>query len=383
MISGNPTNTLTPKTPLPDAISPSRIRRVLLVSPPAMGDMAMTTPIPSVLKGRIPWCDVDILTVEPLHLLWQGHPSVAQIHTIGQEWLKRGLLKTLGPRFSLLRALGRRRYDLVIQPGTGSWGATLALLLRIPYAAGVHASAHGLPLKRLFWRSAFTHTPGKQDKRREGPRHAVETNLDLLRRIGVQPEISKKAMTITVQQGAREAMRALLKSQGARADQFIVIAPTASQSGKSMDKYLCRALIEQLTAVGEQVVLVSAPTNRELAFIQDVTAELNVSPHMMNLAGRLQIAELVALVSMAKCCVCMDSGTMHVAVSVGTPTVTLFGPGDERTTGPWTGPHKVISQPLTCRPCYRNGCGDSGVADCLSGIPVSRVLEAIRDLASA
>lgn len=50
-----------------------------------------------------------------------------------------------------------------------------------------------------------------------------------------------------------------------------------------------------------------------------------------------------------------DSGLMNLSVGVGTPTIGILGPTDERHTGPYGSIHQTVKLNLPCRPCHDAG----------------------------
>jgi len=68
----------------------------------------------------------------------------------------------------------------------------------------------------------------------------------------------------------------------------------------------------------------------------------------VSLAGRMDLLALRGLVAGLRLLLTNDTGPLHVAVAVGTPTVSLFGATDSRGTGPLQDPerHTVIQRPL-------------------------------------
>ena len=60
--------------------------------------------------------------------------------------------------------------------------------------------------------------------------------------------------------------------------------------------------------------------------------------------------------------VCLDSGLLHLSAAVGTPTVSLFGPGEPARWRPLSGgsgpsaDHAVIWRGLPCSPCLDVRC---------------------------
>ncbi len=101
----------------------------------------------------------------------------------------------------------------------------------------------------------------------------------------------------------------------------------------------------------------------------------------LNLAGKTTFAELAALVSMAKFVVCPNTGIMHLACAIGTPTVALHGPTNPVQWRPLGDMHKVVQAKLHCVPCLRLGhdykCSDYR---CMRTITVEMVWSAIEEL---
>ena len=351
-----------------------QIRRCLIVLPRALGDIVLATPLFGALKKHIPHCLIDVLAFDDTAGLLSGHPHISSVELIRARWGKR-LLGSLLPRLALLRRLYGKRYDLLIQPGDGSWGPALVLMLGIRVASGAHPRVHRHFAKRFFWRLAFTHTPVRPHQH-AAPRHAVQTNLDLLRCLGIHPAPPEGAMSIVPEQDARKDIRHILEQHGLAPRRFVLLSPMASASGKSLGTYACRELIKQLRAAGIRIVVVATPVPREIACVRAILEGGNEG--IVDLAGTLDLRQLAAIAAEAACAVAMDSGTMHIAVGTGTPVVAIFGPGNEHCTGPLGSKHKVVSARLSCRPCYRDGCGGSGVADCLNTIEVPEVVEAVK-----
>jgi heptosyltransferase-1 len=70
--------------------------------------------------------------------------------------------------------------------------------------------------------------------------------------------------------------------------------------------------------------------------------------------GTLQ--ELVALLAAARLVIGADTGPVHIAAAVGTPTVSIFRVTDSRRNGPPGEGHIRIQAPMDCSPCLRKSC---------------------------
>ncbi|ADB29790.1 glycosyl transferase family 9 [Kribbella flavida DSM 17836] len=136
-------------------------------------------------------------------------------------------------------------------------------------------------------------------------------------------------------------------------------------------------LIERLTELGREVVLIGGAADRELV------AELpaGVLPGCRDLVGRLTLGGTLGLLSRARLFVGNDSGPRHLAAAVGVPTVGIFWGPNRQTFGPLVGPHRAVT-------AYRTDCPRCGVErmacahpdSVVAGVTVEEVLTAVADL---
>ena len=118
--------------------------------------------------------------------------------------------------------------------------------------------------------------------------------------------------------------------------------------------------------------------------MEDVPAGADILPgkYGLNLAGKTSIIETAAVINKASLVVSGDSGILHIAVGLGKPTVSLFGPGIARKWAPRGESHIVINKHLPCSPCtefgYTPKCPVN--AKCMADISVDEVVEAVKRL---
>jgi ADP-heptose:LPS heptosyltransferase len=99
----------------------------------------------------------------------------------------------------------------------------------------------------------------------------------------------------------------------------------------------------------------------------------------LNLAGRITLPVLGALLKSCSIFITGDTGPAHIAYALHIPTVTIFGSGDPARNGPVTsGPFRILSHPVACRPCAFHECPIGAV--CLHSIPVDAVISAATDI---
>ncbi len=103
---------------------------------------------------------------------------------------------------------------------------------------------------------------------------------------------------------------------------------------------------------------------------------------VVDLVGRTSLPEVVALLRGCALYVGNDSGLMHLAAALGTPTVGLFG----STSPAWTAPRGarvacIAAEGFPCSPCYLRRCPQP--LFCLDTVTPGMVLARVRALLAA
>jgi len=128
-----------------------------------------------------------------------------------------------------------------------------------------------------------------------------------------------------------------------------------------------------------RMVLIGAP--HDIKYVNEVMEAL--PQVVLNLAGKLNIEELLTLLSSCNLLISNDSGPLHLASLVDIPTVSFFGPETPSLYGPLGNKNKVFFQEVACSPCIRVRdmkrirCDKDII--CLRSILVSEVSEYILD----
>jgi heptosyltransferase-3 len=160
-------------------------------------------------------------------------------------------------------------------------------------------------------------------------------------------------------------------------DAFILIHPTSRWRFKCLSVAQMRKLVAELVRQGKRVLVSSGPDPIEVAMVEDIVRGFPVE----NYAGKLTLKELGALIQLSSLLICVDSVPLHIASALKAPVIALFGPTSEVTWGPWRNPYaRVVTQNLSCRPCYQDGCGGSKFSDCLQQLSVEKILEQMQEI---
>ena len=80
-------------------------------------------------------------------------------------------------------------------------------------------------------------------------------------------------------------------------------------------------------------------------------------PGAISVSGKLPVRVTAALIEKFDLFVTNDTGPMHIAFAMGTPTLAIFSPTDPNLCGPYQISHGgVFQKPRTCTPCIRKKC---------------------------
>jgi ADP-heptose:LPS heptosyltransferase len=149
---------------------------------------------------------------------------------------------------------------------------------------------------------------------------------------------------------------------------FALLHPGVSRFGAykqwPTEKYV--ELAQKLQSKGLSVVVSAGPGEEELG--NSITQQAGAK-----LLSGLSLPALVEAIRQATVFVGSDTGPTQISWLLGTPTVALMGPKDERVYGPLGSSHRKLAAGVECRPCGKRSCDDPR---CITAITVHDVLEA-------
>jgi heptosyltransferase-1 len=342
------------------SLATENFSRILLVKPSAVGDVVHTIPLLVKLRARYPQARIDwFITPENAELV-RHHPALSDVvlfnrrsfASFGRNWRA-----TAGP-FELLQQLRRTRYELVIdmhgQFRTAAFVRATGAPVRIGFDRPIkrlptettHHEIHNVPLhgwagaREGSW-LAYTH-------RIPIPTldvHAIDRYLWVGKMLGLDDAPPNLRIYLSPATEARAVQ--LLARYGLK--EFAVLAPGTMWETKHWppERFAEAGRLLRQRQLG--VVLVGTPRDKARCRI---AAEL--CPGAVDLCGQTSLGELAAIIRLSTVAVTNDSGSMHLAVALETPVVSIFGPTNPVHIGPYGHPESVVRLDLPCSPCnYR------------------------------
>ncbi|OFZ51351.1 MAG: hypothetical protein A3D92_00530, partial [Bacteroidetes bacterium RIFCSPHIGHO2_02_FULL_44_7] len=234
-------------------------------------------------------------------------------------------------------------------------------------------------LLRMLWRgNLLTH-----DVYYNPHRHASEVFLALGRKIGADTQDMSPA-TIKTSESDRRNLNSLLSSLGIQQyDILVVMNINASalclERRWPVDRF-AKLAVKILSSSDVKIVLIGDA--HDALYVDGFMEIVQRDPRIFNLAGRLDIGMLTVLLEKTRLFITNDSGPLHIAVSVGTSTVSLFGPEIPERYGPVEREkHSVVYADIYCSPCLnvynQKAALCRGMNECMHKITVEEVFDAV------
>lgn len=320
------------------------IRSLLIIRPGGIGDAVLLTPVIKVLLKVYPECKIDILAEKrnaSAFLLSAG------LHTVYRYDDSMGLFRVL-----------RNCYDAVID--TEQWfhlSAVVGRLVRAPIKIGF-----GTNNRRRMFTHGIPYDMGASE---------TDNFLVLLKPLGIDCQLDVEALALSVPPQSVLTAHRLLKPH--TSESFITLFPGASIPEKRWGTDRFRRVAELLSAFGIKTVVVGGKEDRRQGEV------ITGGGLGLNLAGLTSLAETAAVIQNSAMLLSGDSGVLHIAVGLGVPTVSLFGPGSVKKWAPRGERHIVINKGLPCSPCSTFGNTPPCPHDtrCMRDITVDEVVNAV------
>lgn len=352
----------------PMAKPPEEWKTVLVMKFFGLGSVLLSTPFLSMLRRRAPQAKIIYLTFGANKELLTLLPQPDLKLTIRSSSVRAFVSDT----FRALHTLRRSALDVVFDLEFFSKFSTLlSTLSSAPLRVGF-----ALPTR---WREMNLSHPVALDH----SHHATELFLSQLNTLGLRDGTPPKIVGLHASPIDRHSME---KKLGFRENGFTAVAVNMNAGATSLDRrWDSRRFMEvarQLIGTLPSVRLFFTGTSNESGYVE---AALQRHPELlkssMNCAGLLTLGEFIALLERSSVFLTCDSGPMHIAASVGTPVVALFGPESPRFYGPM-GDSRVLYRAISCSPCLNIYNAKLFVcpynARCMSEIGVDEVLAAVR-----
>jgi len=332
--------------------------RIAFVRLDGIGDVMAALPAAKALKARFPNGTLTLVVREQLVGILDRLPFVDEVLPVDFDLYasRPSLARSIASISRLRNLLNTSHFDVALDPRGDPRVIVAIWLSGIPVRIGVRSAGAGFLLSVSL------------DYLRDMPE--TEHNLKVTALLVAEARLRPVQLMPD-----RGIISSLLETYSQLREPFFAVHPSASIPTKVWPQERFARAIDAIAGKhGLLAVLVGGPGDVACA---GAIAESSRSP-MLNLAGKTDLRELVALLSQARLFLGNDSGPAQLAAYVGIPAATIFSGTNDVSV--WRPPGEnvaIISHRVDCSPCELRSCPDPR---CLLEISLDDVLYAVDHL---
>jgi len=339
--------------------------RILIINPFGIGDVLFSTPLVSAVKEKYPGCYIGYICNIRTRDILETNPEADEVFVFERDeyralW-KKSKTVALRKLFNFWKEIKKRKFDLLLDLSLGREYAFFSWLIGIKDRRGFNYKGRGRFLTKKIPFDGFNDKP------------IAEYYMDL-----IETKI-KSSMVLRPLSEEIEGMDRFLKQTGVKEQDILVgIAPGGGAAFGREKAYYKRwpwqkfaELVSKIGKLNAKIILLWGPGEEEL--VKNIQ---EASGGNLICSSRTSVREMTAIMKRCRLVVCNDGGMLHIAVSQDTPTISIFGPTDEKVYGPYppSDKHIVVKSNADCRPCYRRfKLPDCDAKKCMEDISVEIV----------
>ncbi|MBI5417865.1 glycosyltransferase family 9 protein [Candidatus Poribacteria bacterium] len=319
--------------------------KILVIQIRRIGDILVTTPVMRSLRKAFPSAKLDFLSNDISAPVLYGNSNIDEIVVMSED-----KTKTYMEQIKFLKYIRDRKYDIVFD------------FLGTPRSAYITAFS-GAEYRVGFIFRGRSWAYNIKVNSDGSARYVVDYKFDLLRALNI-PVLDTDLDKIIIPNENKEKVNKYLSSLNIKKNDLkVIISPTSRRNARMWTKkgyaQLSDLLIKKYKA---KVFFVWGPGEKEV--IDDIFKLMEEKAEIIPL---FDLKDLAYLLSISQFFISNDNGPMHIAVAMGTPTLTIYGPSEEwRWTPPNNVRHGIIRKEITCIRCGKHECENHICMDTLT-----------------
>ena len=329
------------------------LNKILIRGTNWIGDAVMTLPAVASVRAAYPKAHLSILAKPPVSDIYKMFSAADEILAYSSKFDNApGVLR-------LAYSLRSKKFDAAILLQNAIEAAIIALAAGIRVRVGYNSDGRGFLLTHPVRRTTEILRV-----------HQIGYYLEMVKALGcANVERSPHLETFISAADATDVVRRHLTDM---AGPFIGIAPGAAYgpAKRWLPERFAQAGDRLAKELNAQVLLFGGRDDWETTEQVREQAQTN----MINLAGRVPLADSVYLMSQCRLFLSNDSGLMHVAGGLNIPTVAIFGSTNPVTTSPAGEKTILVRKETPCSPCLEKTCPTD--FRCMTAITVEDVVAA-------
>jgi len=309
----------------------SKVKKILVIKPAAIGDVLLATPVIENLRHNFPDAEINFLTQKFCKEVLKGNEFLSKALTYDLKYDSTSFL---------IKHLTKQKYDLVIDLFGNPRTAIVTYMIDVKYRVGY----------KFNWRR-FAYNIKVTPRRKEV--HNIEFNLDSLRRLGLEIITNKPRFVINAIH--KEFADTFFEKNGLLNKNIIGFNPHGTWKTKV---WYPEKFIELGKMLSEKNhILIFWGDESEKADAEKIA---NAIGNNALLIPETDIKYMGALILKCGVFVTNDTGPMHISWVLGANTVAIYGPTIPELQGPINNNSIIVrNNSLSCL-----GCNLTKIEDC-------------------
>ena len=330
------------------------VKKVIVVTDFRLGDAVLSAPALNALKKALPQCQLTVFCNR------YSADVFGMVHSVDRVVIYRNKRKYV-ENYKILRALSSEQFDVAIDLvqdyplASALWTLFSGARYRIGYDVHGRGIFFNIKIPRMRTRT-----------------HVVDEMLQTCRKIGITPD--NDVPELAVPKEAKEFVAAQLINAGILPDERVIAIHPGGFYATQCWMPERFAEIAKLAIEKFRVHIVVLGTEHDCDRIKIITDSIgNSCIELLNCS----LPNLAAILSRVDCLICNNSGALHLAAAIRTPTVSTMGPTVAERWWPQGEKNIVIRKKLPCIGCNSGVCR-IGTHQCMRDITVEEMLVAVR-----
>jgi ADP-heptose:LPS heptosyltransferase len=319
------------------------VNKILIIKFFGMGSILTMGPMIRALKAKFPNAKIDIFTFngnKEICRLTNLFDRIITINTSSIIWI-------IWEFLTKILKLRKEKYDVVIDAEFFAKSSTvISYLSGGRNRIGFFLMHTGILLKMMWRGNLLTH-----EVFYNAHKHIKIVFLALANAIGADTKNLDYA-PIHIPRSSRKKARDILGKYTTQGDKLFLMninsGPLCFERRWPGEKFaqLCEYILKQ-----DDVKIILVGSKQDVTYTEQFLNICNSLKGLINMTGELDVSILAALMEKSDLFISNDSGPLHIAVSLGTPTVSFFGPETPVKYGPGAGKHYTFYAGVYCSPC--------------------------------
>lgn len=344
--------------------------RILIIKTSSLGDVIHALPVLEYLRQAAPEAVIDWVVDEAFADLLTGNPLIRRLITVDmRRWKKTPFsLQTQAALIDVVRKLREDEYDLVIDLQGNIKSGLICWLARSKRKLGFARENLQEKLNGLFTTQKVPFAPDD--------RHAVQRYLRIVSApFGLQPEGREWLADIAT--SSDDNACAASQISGQLSPVVLLHTGTTWQTKLWYDDGWLQLGKSLLQRYPNCLILFSWGDEQERERGKSLVGKLGTRTKLLE---KLSLKQFAAVLKRCDLVVAGDTGPVHLAAAVGTPTVSYYRCTDGSRNGPFGRQHAIVQSPLSCTMCMKKECTRD--EECRRSISVDAIMDAANTIMS-